>query len=105
MDWDDYKYFSVLVESGSVRAAAKQLGVNASTVSRRLEQFEARLGVRLFQRTQAGLQLTMDGQEVVEQVARVAQTLGEVEGHLRGRDQNFSTPLRVLLPDFWRRVR
>ena len=54
MDWDDYKYFSALAATRSVRAAAEQLGVNPSTVSRRLEHFEQRLGVQLFTRSQRG---------------------------------------------------
>ena len=55
MDWDDYKYFSALAATRSVRAAAEQLEVNPSTVSRRLEHFEERLGVQLFTRSRRGL--------------------------------------------------
>ncbi len=49
MDWDDLRYFSALAQKGSVRAAARHLSVNPSTVSRRLQAFEESLGVRLLE--------------------------------------------------------
>tara|TARA_R110000824_G_scaffold281102_5_gene469383 strand:- start:1261 stop:1539 length:279 start_codon:yes stop_codon:yes gene_type:complete len=42
MDWEDVKTFRAVMEAGTVRAAAKQLGVHHSTVSRRIEQLENR---------------------------------------------------------------
>ena len=60
-NWDDYRFFTTLAQSGSVRASADRLGVNASTVTRRLDGLEGRLGVKLFVRSHAGLELTADG--------------------------------------------
>ncbi len=57
-DWDDYRYFAAVARNGSVRGAATRLGVNASTVTRRLDALEDRLGVMLFTRSQRGLQIT-----------------------------------------------
>ena len=50
MDWDDLRYFLAIARAGSLSGAARTLGVNHSTVFRRLHAFEARLGVRLFDR-------------------------------------------------------
>ena len=61
MDWDDYKYFSAVAATRSVRAAAERLDVNPSTVSRRLEHFEQRLGVQLFTRSPRGLTIAPEG--------------------------------------------
>ena len=99
MNWDDYKFFTAVAQAGSVRAAARALDVNASTVSRRLEQFELRVGVSLFQRTQKGLTLTPDGEAVAEQAARLAGDLADLERTLRGRNQSLTEPIRLEVPD------
>ena len=99
MDWDDYKYFSALAATRSVRAAAQQLDVNPSTVSRRLEQFEARLGVPLFTRSKSGLTITPEGAEVIAQVDEIADNLGNIESRLVGRDQRLSGVVRVVIPE------
>ncbi|MFQ3364613.1 MAG: DNA-binding transcriptional LysR family regulator [Candidatus Azotimanducaceae bacterium] len=99
MDWDDYKYFTALSSTLSVRAAASSLGVNASTVSRRLELFERRLGVTLFTRSAKGLVITPEGAEVVARVESVAKDLGDIEGHLIGRDKKLSGTVRVIIPE------
>jgi DNA-binding transcriptional LysR family regulator len=99
MDWDDFKYFSAAASEGSVRAAAESLGVHPSTVTRRLDQFESRLGVILFNRTHAGLTITPDGAEVIRSVERVADELGAVERLLMGRDQKMAGVIRITLPD------
>lgn len=57
-DWDDLKVLLAFARSGNLVGAGKKLGINASTVSRRLAQLESSLGVRLFDRTPDGLVLT-----------------------------------------------
>ena len=99
MDWDDYKYFSALAATRSVRAAAEQLGVNPSTVSRRLEHFEQRLGVQLFTRSQRGVTITPEGAEVIGRVNEIAADLGNIEGKLVGQDQRLSGLVRVVIPE------
>ena len=90
MDWDDYKFFSTIASTRSVRSAAEVLGVNPSTVSRRLGNFEDRLGVPLFTRSQRGLTITPEGAEVIAQVDKVASDLSNIEGMLAGKDQRLS---------------
>ena len=53
-DWDDLRYFLAVARAGSLSGAAKALGVNHSTVFRRVETLEDRLGVRLFDRHREG---------------------------------------------------
>jgi hypothetical protein len=48
IDWDDIRYFLAVSRGGSVRAAAKSLGVNHATVLRRIAQLEKRLGALMF---------------------------------------------------------
>ena len=50
IDWDDVRYFLAVARGGSVRAAAERLGVNHSTVLRRIAQLDERLGVHMFEK-------------------------------------------------------
>ena len=52
-DWDSLRYFLAVAEQGSLSGAASQLGVNHSTVFRRINQLEETMGVRLFERASA----------------------------------------------------
>ena len=49
-NWDDLLYFHILVSQQTLTAAAETLGVQHSTVSRRIARLEATLGLRLFDR-------------------------------------------------------
>ena len=99
MDWDDYRYFSAIVERGSVRGAAQQLGVNASTVTRRLEQLEETLGVSLFIRSNKGLAITTEGVEVAQRTEAIASQFRVMEAAVKGRDQRVAGRIRVVIPD------
>src|SRR5690606_17761388 len=53
--WDDLEVVLALVRTGSLAGAAARLGVNTSTVGRRLDAVEASLGVHLFDRSPTGM--------------------------------------------------
>ena len=55
MKWDDIQVFLAAFHAGSTAGAARELGLNQSTVSRRLTGLEAELGFRLFDRIPGGL--------------------------------------------------
>ena len=54
-------FLTVVVKAGSLSAAARELGVTPSSVSKRLAQMEQRLGVQLLNRTTRRLSLTDEG--------------------------------------------
>jgi DNA-binding transcriptional LysR family regulator len=58
IDWDDVRHFLAVARGGSVRAASERLGVNHSTVLRRIAQLEERLGVHMFEKLPSGYRLT-----------------------------------------------
>src|ERR1700684_4591091 len=66
IDWDDVRYFLAVARGRSVRAAAERLGVNHSTVLRRIAQLEERLGAHMFEKLPSGYRLTAAGEEVLE---------------------------------------
>ncbi|HEY8359045.1 MAG TPA: LysR substrate-binding domain-containing protein [Ramlibacter sp.] len=61
-DLNDLLYFAEVVDSGSFAAAGRALGIPKSRLSRRVADLEARLGVRLLQRTTRKLSLTQAGE-------------------------------------------
>lgn len=67
-DWDDYRYFLAVADSGSVTAAARLLGASQPTISRRIDELERRTNARLFHRGPGGCVLTELGEQVADRV-------------------------------------
>ena len=65
LNWDDSRVFLALARTGTLTAAAQQLGIGIATLSRRIERFERALGVALFIRSQTGYELTEEGLTLV----------------------------------------
>lgn len=95
LDWSDLRYALAVGRQGSPGAAARELGVNPTTVQRRLDALEARLGARLFDRSRRGYQPTEAGALVLEQARRMADQAEEIERQVLGRDRELVGPLRV----------
>jgi DNA-binding transcriptional LysR family regulator len=95
IDWDDIRYFLAVARRGSITSAARDLGVNHSTVSRRIAAFEDNLGVRLFDRVATGYTLTVAGQEMVPSAQRMEEEALGLDRRLYGRDTELSGQLRV----------
>jgi DNA-binding transcriptional LysR family regulator len=99
IDWDDLRVFSAIVRGTSVRAAAKDLGIHHSTVARRLENLEQRLGVHLFTRTPLGLRITDEGRDVLGRTERVETEIDSLERGLQGQDQRLEGMIRLTMLD------
>jgi DNA-binding transcriptional LysR family regulator len=97
IDWDDVRYFLAVARGGSVRAAAVRLGVNHSTVLRRIAQLEGRLGTHVFEKLPSGYRLTDAGQEVLEFANQMEASSNQLETRVFGRDQSVRGLLRVTL--------
>jgi DNA-binding transcriptional LysR family regulator len=65
VDWNDLQVFLAIARAGRMSAAARRLGVQHTTVSRRLAALESELGVPLFYRTASGYVLTPHGHNVL----------------------------------------
>ena len=90
--WDDLRVFLAVARAGRVAGAARQLGVEHSTVARRIAGLESAVGAALFYRTAGGYQLTPKGTLVLagaETMERGMLVLGarlrEQAGPLAGR--------------------
>lgn len=79
MDWNDLRVFLAVAEGGTLSAAAAELGVSVSTVSRRIGALESDIGQKLFLPRRDGYELTAMGQGLVPVAEKAAATLRQVE--------------------------
>lgn len=98
-DWDDMRFFHAVAEGGSLSAASRSLGVNHSTVFRRINQLEERLRARLFERLDNRYQLTDTGEQLYARIQQVANVMDDVERHVAGRDSLLEGSIRLTCPD------
>ena len=80
----DLSFFAVLMKQGTLSSAAQELGVTPPSVSKRLAALEARLGVRLLNRTTRRISLTPEGETYLTEGARVLEALDAVERAVSG---------------------
>lgn len=82
-DWNDVRAFLAVARSGRLTAAAARLGVDHSTLSRRIAALEHKLRARLFDRSPSGYGLTEQGRRLMpigEEMERLAIAAGEAVG-------------------------
>lgn len=65
MDWNSLKVFLAIARSGSLSGAANDLVINHSTIFRRLNAFEEKIGGKLFERINNKYELTTLGHELL----------------------------------------
>lgn len=85
LSWDDFRYVKAIADGRSLAAAARTLGLNHSTVFRRLSQIEERLGARLFKRNRSAYTLTSQGDAMVRLAARMQDDIAGFEQNLKGK--------------------
>jgi DNA-binding transcriptional LysR family regulator len=99
LDWNDLRSFLAIACERSLQGAARALGVNHSTVFRRLNALEARLGARLFDRSARGYALTAAGEQMLASAERVEDEILGLQRRLLGGDVRLSGTLRVTTTD------
>jgi DNA-binding transcriptional LysR family regulator len=75
MEWDDLRFVLAVARAGTLAGAARRLGVNQTTVARRLSAAEASLGTKLYQRADGALQPTKAGMAAIDRAARIEQDI------------------------------
>ncbi len=92
---DELLALTTVVDSGSITAAAEQLGQTASGVSRALSRLEEKLEVTLLHRTTRRLELTEEGHAFVLQARRIVASVEDAEEQMALRRQRPAGRLRV----------
>ena len=112
-DWNDYRFFLSIAEHGTLKSTAAALKVNLSTVLRRINTLEKKMGARLFDRSHDGFTLTPAGNimkehaeamqySVIELMRKVKDTDHQSDGviKLATTDSLFQNWLGPLVKDF-----
>jgi len=99
LEWNDLHFVLAVCREGTLSGAARKLGVNHSTVFRRIGAIEQKLDVRLFERLASGYVMTEAGEAMLESGERIENEVLGLSRKLIGRDLHLSGVLRIAVPD------
>jgi DNA-binding transcriptional LysR family regulator len=94
-DWDDVRFFLAVAKTGSFSAAATQLNTKQTTVGRRIQALERRLGAKLFDRHRHGMEVTPAARGVLVQAESMMSNATSIERHLAGLDREMAGVVRI----------
>ncbi|SLN60101.1 HTH-type transcriptional regulator CysL [Falsiruegeria litorea R37] len=97
-EWDDLKTILAVARGGTLAAAAEALGLNYTTVARRIQRAEVALGVTLFHRLPEGYQPTETGQLVAAKAAEMDHRADDLFRSVQGQDQTLRGRLVLTAP-------
>ncbi len=105
MNWDDVRFFLALCREGSVSQAGQALGVNHTTVARRIAAFEQELGTRLFDRTRDGYAMTQAAENMYDKALDMESYALAIDRAMYGQDAELKGRLKLTAPyDFANRI-
>ena len=96
--WDDVRLFLALCRARTLGEAAGELGVDVSTVSRRLSVLEEVVGASLFQRGRGGISATPATADLLPVAEEIERAMGRFSGAAESLEQEVSGTVRVACP-------
>jgi DNA-binding transcriptional LysR family regulator len=99
LNWDDLRVFLAVAREGGLMPAARKLGVDHTTVARRLTALENAVGARLVDRSPRGVRLTDAGATLTEHAERIEGETLAAGLRLNGADQKPSGVVRLATPE------
>ncbi len=99
VNWDDLRFVAALSRAGSLVKTATALGVDHTTVGRRVEAAERALGLRLFTRTAAGYVLTREGEQLLGPLRQVEDAVLGLERGVHAQRGSLEGTVRVTSPE------
>jgi len=98
-DWDDLRFFLAVARAGRLTVAARRLGADHATVSRRITALEAALKAKLFERRPQGYALTEHGERLLAKAESMETQALAVSSEIGGADLALSGTVRIGTPD------
>lgn len=98
LEWDDVRLFLALVQTGSLTGAGKAMGLDTSTVSRRLAGMEESIGAALFVRSREGVRPTVAAEELLPDAQDAEQALARMTRIAEGLDVAPEGVVRLTVP-------
>jgi DNA-binding transcriptional LysR family regulator len=99
LSWDDLRVIRAIGKTGALSAGAELLGINTSTIARRLSKVEEVLGATLFDRRRTGYVATVQGEELIALAERVELDVVGVARRVAGRWRGYAGDLRITTSD------
>jgi DNA-binding transcriptional LysR family regulator len=98
-DWDDLKHFLAVAQHGSTTAAGRALGIDQSTVQRRLAELEKRIGQPLVKRHPTGYQLTAYGVQLLPHAKLIERDMLALQQFLQSSSRELNGVIRLTCPE------
>lgn len=95
MNWEDLRYILAVSREGTMSAAAEALGVNITTVSRRLKALEEEIGTALFTKVKHGVAFTEAGDDMATVAESISRLTHDLDARISGRDTKAEGRIRV----------
>lgn len=99
MDWDDLRFALAVTRAGSLTGAAQALGVDHTTVGRRIDRLERALNSKLFDRMKTGYEPTAAGEKLLGVAETVEAAVLAGEGEIAGENAAITGSVRIGAPD------
>ncbi|HVW55903.1 MAG TPA: LysR family transcriptional regulator [Rhizobiaceae bacterium] len=99
MNWDDVRIFLAVARAGQILGAARRLGLNHATVSRRVAALEESLKARLFRRLTTGSELTPAGERFLVVAERMEADMIAARAEIAGEGDALTGTVRIGAPD------
>jgi DNA-binding transcriptional LysR family regulator len=99
MSWDDVRIFVIVAKQKSASKAAAVLKVTPGMVTRRIDELEQALDVRLFTRTTNGMTLTPAGEDMLDRALSMQRFADSIEESVRSRDRRDEGMVTIRAPD------
>lgn len=99
MAWDDLRFVLMVAEQGTLSGAARALGVNHSTVLRRISAFEEKKGVQLFERTGSGYTLTPESRHLLTTLRAINDQVNGLDRAIAKQGLELDGPVRITTSD------
>jgi DNA-binding transcriptional LysR family regulator len=99
MQWDDLRFFLAVERGGTLNAAASRLGVDATTVGRRIERLSTALNTALFEAGPQGHRLTDAGEKLLHHAEEVERSILAASGDLLGESSRLAGTVRVSMSE------
>ena len=93
--WDDFRFFLALCRERSVAAAGRALGVNHTTVARRIRSLEKSLATRLFEHSRDGYEMTQAAENLYGHAERIEEITHAIDREVFGQDAELKGPLKL----------
>ena len=99
LDWDTLRIFRAVAELSSMNAASARLSESTPTISRKIDELERTLGVKLFERSTRGVELTLEGRSVLTYVEMIAANANQMIAQTVKHDPTIGGGVRIIAGD------